>query len=350
MVLSCKKGSPPFFASQPSGRNGCGGKKGEDMISVVVSVHNGEGSIRDCLGALLSQDYRGRKEIIVVDDGSTDRTAAEVRKFRKVKLVSQTHKGPAAARNLGIRHAAGEIILFTDHDCVPERGWIREMLKPFRNPNVMGVQGAYKTRQKELVARFVQMEIEDRYERMKKWQTVDFIGTYSAAYRSCVFQKFGGFDESFPLASGEDSELSFRLSKKGCKMVFNPKAIVYHKHPASLSEYLKVKFWRAYWRVLLYRKHRSKAVRESYTPQGLKLQIGLFYLSFSSLVLSVFSEGFILASLASYALLILSSLPFSARVFRKDRAAGAASVFILQLRSLVFGLGLFEGLVRGGRT
>lgn len=318
------------------------------MISVVVPVFNGEQVIGNCLAALLAQDYQGRKEIIVVDDGSTDGTAREIKKF-KVRLISQKHKAPAAARNLGIKQAKGDIILFTDSDCVPERNWIQEMTRPFRNKEIMGVQGAYKTHQKELMARFSQIEIEDRYDRMKRWDTVDFIGTYSAAYKKSVFQRFGGFDESFPMASGEDSELSFRLSKVGCKMIFNPQAIVYHNHPSTLTDYLRVKFWRAYWRILLYKKHKKKAVRESYTPQELKIQIGLFYLFFISLVLLIFLDAFILLAMISYILLLISTLPFSIKVFKKDKPVGMASPIIVQLRSIVFGLGLLEGFISGGK-
>jgi len=77
----------------------------------------------------------------------------------------------------------------------------------------------------------------------------------------------GGFDTGFPLTLGEDAEFSYRLSQKGYKMVFNPQAFVYHKHPHTLKEYLRVKYWRAYWRIPAYKKNPQKMIKDSYTPQ-----------------------------------------------------------------------------------
>jgi glycosyltransferase involved in cell wall biosynthesis len=317
----------------------------DDMISIIIPVYNKEKTIRKCLDSLLNQSYSKEYEIIVVDDGSNDRTKEIVEKFERVKLLKQEHKGPASARNLGAKQAKGEIILFTDADCIADKHWAKEMVKPFENPEIVGVQGRYETKQKELIARFSQLEIEDRYERMKTFETIDFIGSYSAGYRKGVFLKSGGFDESFPIASGEDPELSFRLSKE-YKMVFNPNAKVYHEHPNTLGKYLKQKFWRAYWRVLLYRKHPRKIRRESYTPQILKIQIGLFYLMILLLILSLFSTNSIYVFLSLFILLCLSTLPFSVKIFKKDKKVGLVSPVIIILRTIVFGIGLIYGFVR----
>lgn len=315
------------------------------MISVIVPVYNGERQISRCINSL-SEQTKKPDEIIVVDDGSMDKTKEIVRKFRKVILLSQEHKGPASARNMGARKAKGDILLFTDSDCEPEGGWVSEMAKPFREKEVAGVQGRYLTRQKGLVPRFVQLEIEDRYDRMRKFEKIDFIGSYSAAYRRRVFLEAGGFDESFPTASGEDPELSFKLSKSRHRMIFNEKAIVYHNHADSLGSYLKQKFWRAYWRVLLYRKHPNKITKESYTPQTLKFQILSFCLSALLLIFSAAFPPLAYLSAASLILLFLLTLPLSAKNFRKDRVAGLSTPAISVLRTAVFSLGLIYGTVR----
>ena len=113
-------------------------------VSVVVPAYNAESSIALCLEALMQQDYPGNLfEIIVVDDGSADATAHIVQGF-PVRYVYQKNAGPAAARNHGAQKAAGEILLFTDADCVPDPDWVEEMVLAFRNPSIAAVKGAYR--------------------------------------------------------------------------------------------------------------------------------------------------------------------------------------------------------------
>lgn len=315
------------------------------MISVIIPVYNGGKTIARCLSALLEQSKKPG-EIIVVDDGSKDNTRETVKKFGGVVLLEQEHKGPASARNLGAKKAKGEILLFTDTDCVPDKNWVLEMTEPFKNREIAGVQGRYKTDQKGLIARFVQLEIEDRYDRMRKRENIDFIGSYAAAYRKDILLKFGGFDESFPMASGEDPEISFKLAAAGHKMVFNEKAIVYHNHVSTLRGYMRQKFWRACWRVLLYRKHPEKMTGESYTPQTLKFQIFSLYLSILCFLLSFVYPWLVYASSLLLLLFLLSTLPLSFKNARKSMLVGLATPFILVARTTVFALGLVYGMLK----
>ncbi len=167
-----------------------------------------------------------------------------------MRLINQANGGPAAARNRGALEAQGAIILFTDDDCVPMPDWLDAMLEPFQDPEVIGVKGVYRTRQKSVVARFVQIEYEDRYRLMAGLPCIDFIDTYSAAFRRDRFLEMNGYDTSFPVACAEDIELSYRMSARGWKMKFVPGAIVYHTHPDTLWRYLKKKYKFAFWRVL----------------------------------------------------------------------------------------------------
>ncbi|MBU2560059.1 glycosyltransferase [archaeon] len=301
-------------------------------VSVIVPTYNNEATVRSCLDSLKGQEVKGEYEVLVVDDGSTDGTAGVVGDY-DVKLLKQEHKGPAAARNLGAKNAGGDILLFTDADCTPERDWIEKMCAPFTDEAVVGVQGVYKTRQKSPTARFVQYEIEERYGIMSKAQRIDFIGSYSAAYRKGVFLAESGFDEKFPIASGEDTDLSYRLASKGHKMVFAQDAIVYHEHPSRITQYLKMKFYRAYWRVDLYRKTPVKTVKDTYTPQMLKLQIALFYL----FVVSLFS------SLVAF-IFLLTTLPLALQILKKDRFVGTLAPAFVAFRTIAFGTGLIYGL------
>lgn len=319
------------------------------MLSVIVPAYNAEDMLGGCLVALQAQSLsHDRYEIIVVDDGSTDRTAEVARRFG-VRLVCQSNAGPAAARNRGAQAARGEILLFTDADCEPTADWIERMTDPFRDPGIVGAKGVYQTRQKELVARFVQREYEDKYARMSRQACIDFVDTYSAAYRRDVFVANGGFDPLFPTASVEDQEFSFRLARKGYRLVFVPSAAVYHRHDTTLGQYWRRKFGIGYWKALLLRRHPERAVRDSHTPQILKAQIGLVGLLSLCLLLAPFwklAHWFVLGIMALFA---LTATPFLLRVARRDSAVAAAAPFLLLWRALALGMGLATGFLRFSR-
>lgn len=315
-------------------------------FSVIIPAYNAEKTLSFCLEALADQSVpKENYEVIVVDDGSTDETSKIAKGFN-VKYIFQTNRGPATARNRGARKAAGGIILFTDSDCIPEHSWIQEMVSPFSDTEVVGVKGAYKTRQTKLAARFAQAEFEDRYDLLQKSPSIDMIDTYSAAFKKDIFLSIGGFDESFPVANNEDTDLSYRLAAAGSKLVFNPGAFVYHTHPDTFMKYLKLKFWRGYWRMVVYRRYPGKAVKDSYTPTIIKIQTMLMALSLPLIPLSWFAPNLIYLALLTWGVIIVLSFPFSLKTFKKDRIVGLVSPAVILLRSLVFATGSLLGVVR----
>ncbi len=314
------------------------------MVSVVVPAYNSQKTIKGLLDSLCVQDFKEPYEIIVVDDGSTDSTALIASEYTNIRLIKQVNAGPAAARNKGVSLAKGEIILFTDSDCEVFPDWISQMVLPFRqDPQVIGVKGAYRTRQKEVIARFVQLEYEDKYDKMKKEKYIDFIDTYSAGFKKDIFLNAGGYDTSFPVACSEDIELSYQLSAKGYKMVFNPDAIVFHQHPNTLRSYLKKKFKFAYWRVKAVSKNPDKIIKDSHTPFVMKLQIIVLLAIILSLPFIMLFSRITLFLLAIY---IIMSLPFTAKAIRKDAVVGILSPGLLFLRSIAQLFGLARGSIK----
>jgi len=313
---------------------------------VIIPAFNAEKTIGRCLGALTKQDYNGEYEIIVIDDGSTDSTPDIISQFDKAHLIRQSNAGPAAARNRGASAAGGKIILFTDADCVPEPDWISEMLRPFyENGEVIGVKGAYKTRQKEITARFVQLEYEDKYNYMLKDKFIDFIDTYSAGFRKDVFLEMKGYDSSFPVACAEDVELSYRMSNKGHKMVFNPDAVVYHTHPDSLISYLKKKYKFAYWRMLALKKNPDKALKDSHTPQTMKIQLLFPPLIMGSAVLAVMNSVFLFPALLLMMVFLVTTLSFSFTALKRDVVIGLLAPALLFLRASAQFSGVLSGML-----
>jgi cellulose synthase/poly-beta-1,6-N-acetylglucosamine synthase-like glycosyltransferase len=318
-------------------------------VSIIIPTFDGASRIGACLDALKKQTAGRDIEILVVNDGSTDSTVDVVTLYSEIRLISQANAGPAAARNRGASEARGALILFTDDDCVPMAGWLEAMIEPFEDPEVVGAKGVYRTHQKRLIARFVQIEYEDRYRLMAGLESIDFIDTYSAAFRRDRFLEMTGYDTSFPVACAEDAELSYRMSARGWKMKFVPSAVVYHTHPETLSRYLKRKYKFTYWRMLALRKNPSKAMRDSHTPQLMKVQL---LLAPALLVAGAFDLAVrpaVPASLLVLAAFLLSTLPFALRAIGKDPIVGLLSPALLAARSCAQLLGVTAGLIYARR-
>jgi cellulose synthase/poly-beta-1,6-N-acetylglucosamine synthase-like glycosyltransferase len=314
-------------------------------VSIIIPTFNGASRIGNCVDALLKQTVGRDAEILVVNDGSTDNTADVVARYSGVRCITQLNSGPAAARNRGTLEARGTIILFTDDDCVPMSDWLTAMMEPFRDPDVIGVKGIYRTRQKSLVARFVQIEYEDKYRLMADCPSIDFIDTYSAGFRRDRFLEMNGYDTSFPLACAEDVELSYRMYARGWTMKFVPTAIVYHSHPDTLWRYLRKKYKFAFWRVLAVRKNPNKAMKDSHTPQLMKVQILFVPVLLVAIFFDLVVRSKIPASLLVCAAFLVSTLPFALRAVAKGPIVGLLSPVLLAARACAQLLGVTAGLI-----
>jgi cellulose synthase/poly-beta-1,6-N-acetylglucosamine synthase-like glycosyltransferase len=317
------------------------------IISVIIPVYNGEACIGGCLAALNHQTIkRSMYEIIVVNDGSTDRTRVEISKFEGVETVFQNNRGPASARNLGVRLAKGDLIIFTDADCIPEENFIEQICAPLmNNPEIAGAKGRYKTKQRGLVARFVQVEYEDKYDMMRSLKNIDFVDTYAAAYRKEVFEKTGGYDTRYPVACAEDVELSYRIAMEGHRLVYCPNAVVYHTHPESLKAYIKKKYKFAFWRVYAVNKKTAKILRDSHTPQLMKAQALVMPAAVLMLVMGFTSVRWMTAAIVALLLYLALSIPFATKAFRRDPSIGMTCLLFLMCRSLAQFVGLVSGSV-----
>ncbi len=316
-------------------------------LSVIVPARDAEGTIADCLRALTQQQgyIMGRDyEIILVDDGSQDKTA-KIAEELGVNVIRQPNAGPAAARNTGVEHASGDLVFFTDADCIPAPDWLAHMLELFANPEVVGVKGAYLCAENKLVPRFVQQEFEYKYQSLTKLPNIDFIDTYSAAYRKSIFLENGGFDARFPVPSVEDQEFSFRLARKGYLLAFQPTARVFHRHDLTIGQYIHRKWGIGYWKAFMLRWLPEKTLSDSYTPASQRAQILLMAILLLALVWALFFPSLLWIALVGVLLFFISAIPFLRLIWKMDRRVTIPAIPLLIIRASALGFGLLAGFL-----
>ncbi len=331
--------------------------------TVIIPARDAADTIGRAVAAIRHQtDAAGRPvEVVVVDDGSVDDTGA-VAQAAGARVLRAGGDGPARARNLGLAEATSPVVIFTDADCAARPGFVAALLAPLDDPAVGGAKGAYETEQRGLVPRFVQQEYEERYARMARRASIDFVDTYAAAYRRDLLRALGGFDERYRRPSTEDQELSFRVAATGARLVFVPGARVAHLHAATLGAYARKKAKIGHFKVATLRRHPGKAVDDAHTPLALKLQVALapvFVVAFAA-SLAAWSASLLaarpfaaLAWTAAAAGLSLgaSALPLWLRCLARDWPVGLVAPALIAVRALALGLGLCTGLLaecRGG--
>jgi glycosyltransferase involved in cell wall biosynthesis len=199
-------------------------------ISIIVPVYNGEATIRTCVEALLGLDYpRDRFEVLVVDNKSIDGTRRIVEGYPVTLLQEAAVQSSYAARNLGIAHASGDVLAFTDADCVPERGWLRAIVAAIEPSDVGGVAGAIEAFRADSAVEKYQARRAIRADRAYKHKVLPFAQTANAAYKREVFEKIGLFDPT--LIYGGDLDFSWRMqSGASLRLVYEALAFVWHRH------------------------------------------------------------------------------------------------------------------------
>lgn len=315
------------------------------FLSVVIPTYNSGSLIGQTIEACLAQEYPGGKiEIIVVDDDSTDGTK-EIAARYPVKYIRQRRSGPAAARNIGYRSANGDLIFFTDADCVPAGDCLTIMTEDLYKKNVAAVTGTYGLKNKKgIVARCIHEEIIFRHSRMPDYP--NSFATYNLLIRKDILKELGGFDESYLTSSAEDSELSYRLMRKGFRVYFEKKAIVYHLHEDNLRRYLKKQFTRAFWAMKLYRTHPDSALKDYYIHWKDFAELPLAVLVLVSLALAWLKpfNAVLVMSLLIYAL-IETIIPFMI-YFKKRCVAIFFLCPIMAIRGFIRIFGGAAGLLK----
>lgn len=203
-------------------------------VSIIVATLNNAASLRKTLKGLLRVKYPAKVEIVVVDDGSTDRTRSmlekEFSRFKRVKWLSIPHSGVCVARNTGIVRSTGKIVVNMDHDCIPTKDWLIKLVNGFSSKHV-GIVSSY-----------------------------GYFGGTSTAFRRELLEQVGGYDEAYYYYR-EDTDLAFKIMERGYEFKL-VEAEYEHDHepvrPRGIGGAIKyaLQRWRYHMNdVLLFKKH-----------------------------------------------------------------------------------------------
>ncbi|MDP2926747.1 MAG: glycosyltransferase [bacterium] len=232
--------------------------------SVIIISYNNSHNLEECLRSLIEQDYDrslADVEIIVVDSGSTDNSVEILKKYRDrikvipkpIKFSSFHHLAPAIARNIGAQNTNGEILVFTDGDCIPPKSWVKSMFESFdefdvdciignREPDVGQGIGTFIKRYDFILysEKFLVNEAfvfdKETIEKNKKFMP---LAGNNFALKKTVWNEIGGMKECFKNPTGEDVMLESEIIKRGYKILFNPGIRVVHIHPISLRKMME---------------------------------------------------------------------------------------------------------------
>jgi len=202
-------------------------------ISIIIPAYNEEKDIKDVLESINKQNYpKDLIETIVIDDKSTDKTAEIASKYN-VKIIKGKHKGVGAARNLGIKKASGDIILFVDADQILDKNYVKEIVNIFQNKNIAGISGIeYLWNKKSIIARLSYLK-----KRLGYW-TAKLIPL--SAVRKEVVKKVGYINPKYGMY--DDWEFAKRVSERYL-IVRTRKAKFYHKEPDNLKKIYRQCKW-----------------------------------------------------------------------------------------------------------
>lgn len=311
-------------------------KRSTPKVSVVVPVRNEAPKIARCLQALLNQTLQPY-EVIVVDGHSADSTVEVARKF-PVTVTYEDYGTVGGARQVGVEHAQGDYVAFTDADCIPRENWLENLICEF-DDGVVGVGGGIKNVGKGLWEESIALaldtflgsanSVQDRV--LRERRIVKSISGCNSIYRKKDIVAVGGVDVH--LSINEDTEMNSRLQQLGT-LLYTPDAIVHHHQERGLGDFVRRMHFFGYGRGV--NQLWDLQVVPPVAAVGILLTAFVAPLTFFALLLTY------VTIISGYTLLLL----FKAR--KSEYLISIPIVFILEHASYTFGFwkGTIEAISR----
>ena len=224
-------------------------------LSVIVPVHNSEGTLRRCLAAIFATQGIGEFEVIVVDDGSTDSSAAIAADFPCRPIRCEQVRGPAAARNRGVQAASADRVAFVDSDVLVRPETLRLLLDALdSSPAAFASYDPEPLNQNFATLLYHTLSCRSLQDTS---ETTPVFYSYCAAISKDMFLKLGGFDTNFTRATFEDVELGCRLASHGLYSRYLKSATIVHAVQYNLPTLTRAYFRKSYDLAQLLVSHRS---------------------------------------------------------------------------------------------
>ncbi|HWI29810.1 MAG TPA: glycosyltransferase [Stellaceae bacterium] len=206
-------------------------------VSVVVCSYNAERTMAPCLASLEKLSYPDY-EVIVVNDGSTDRTLEISQSFPYCRIISQENKGLSVARNVGAEAATGEIVAYTDSDCVADADWLTYLVAKMEASHLVACGGPnFPPPEDSLVPAAVAVSPGGPTHVLLSDDVAEHIAGCNMAFRRDVLLRLGGFDPVYRTA-GDDVDICWRFQDQNYTIGFSPAAVVWHFRRNTVRAYI----------------------------------------------------------------------------------------------------------------
>ena len=223
-------------------------------VSVVICAYNAERTMDACLASLRMLRYPDY-EVVIVNDGSKDATQAISERYPEFILINQENRGLSVARNVGAARATGEIIAYTDSDCVVDPDWLSYLVDKFVDGGYVAVGGPnFPPPEDSAVAAYVAASPGGPTHVLLNDEVAEHIPGCNMAFTKRALEEVGGFEAIFA-AAGDDVDLCWRLQNEGHVIGFSPAAMVWHFRRNTVRDYLKQQRGYGKAEALLYFKH-----------------------------------------------------------------------------------------------
>ncbi len=301
-------------------------------VSIIIPVKRINQYIRESIPHLLNLDYDDY-EILILPD--------EKEELDNIRIIPTGNVGPAQKRDIGAKHAKGEILAFLDDDSYPRKDWLRNLVKHFSNEKIAAVGGPAVTpsndnkRQKAsgaVLSSFIGGGgVTYRYIPGKKVMEVDDFPTVNLSVRKDIFEKIGGFDTHY--WPGEDTKLCLDIINLKYKIIYDPSVVVYHHRRELFLPHLK--------QIFSYSIHRGFFVKKF--PKT-SLRLGYFIPTFFVLFLVFGAVLSFLIPYFNYFYVFIMGLYFAMLLFTSIAKRNLLVIPGILFTHLVYGVGFVKGL------